>query len=391
MAAACLVFSCGSRDLPPLPELSAEQVRSGGEDLAAAAEAARAAPEDAEAVGRFGMRLQAAKLYHPAAAAYRRAAALAPKDFRWAYYLGVALALGGKPRDAIPALQRAVALNPGYPRARIWLADQWTLAGEEARAREVLLEALARRPTDPAVLFRLGRIAMRERKPQEAAKYLEDALRQASFGAGHYALAKAYRALGKTEEARSQLSLYKKARGRQLPVRDPLLAAVNDLVRTTNRSIERAVRLFESGRTWDAIAELEAALRDAPDNVYLHSNLVLLYGQAGMFRKAEEHYRLARKINPDLPKLYYNWGLVLDRQGKPREARKAYQRALSLDRGFAYAALRLARVEARLGNRAAAARLYRRALRLNPSLKEARAELEELGAAGPAADRHASR
>ena len=374
-----VLSGCRRQQPPPLPDVALDGVEAGvRKELRRALDEARNAPDDPEAVGRLGMYLHAAQNCEAAVAAYRRALFLAPDEFRWAYYLGACLAASNEPKAAAAAFRRALELNPSYTRSAIRLADQLIWTGKNREARETLLKILAERPGDSAVSFRLGRLAMREGDPAQAAAWFEKALERVSFGAGHYALARAYRALGRVEDARRQLRLYKQYKVRQLPVQDPLLAALDDLLRPQAERIRRARKLLEAGRLWEAIAELEEVLRQKPGDARTHANLVLLYGQAGMLRKAEEHYRLAEEIRPNLPKLHYNWGLALEKQGRFAEARRAFRRAVRSDPRFAYAHFHLARMEARLGDRTAAIRHYRRALRLDRSLEQARTELEEL-------------
>ena len=88
--ATLLLAGCGRPPLPPLPEVStasfAPAIR---EAVNAALAEAKAKPNDAGAVGRLGMVLDAHGQRATARVCYQRAARLDPKRFEWQYYLGL--------------------------------------------------------------------------------------------------------------------------------------------------------------------------------------------------------------------------------------------------------------------------------------------------------------
>ena len=111
------------------------------------------------------------------------------------------------------------------------------------------------------------------------------------LGAAHYALALSYRALGRIDEARSALALHDQYGARWPALADPVLAAVTTLRDDAGAMLQRGVRLADAGDIDGAIAAHEAALARDPALVQAHANLISLYGRAGNWSKAEDHYR----------------------------------------------------------------------------------------------------
>ena len=59
------------------------------------------------------------------------------------------------------------------------------------------------------------------------------------------------------------------------------------------------------GRTADAIASYELALRYQPDFAFAHYNLAISLREAGRLDAARVHYERARRIDPSLPEVKY--------------------------------------------------------------------------------------
>jgi tetratricopeptide (TPR) repeat protein len=374
-----LATACGpvSQPLPPIPEIDLSGFAPySRRQIEEAIGAVRESPQDPERVGRLGMILHAYRNAELAAPLYERARRLAPKEFRWAYYHGAALSAASGPEESIAAFREALALDPGYERARVRLADELVAAGELEAARELCLDMLESAPNSPGVLYRLGQVHVRERNTPAAIEAFERSLRVGgSFGAGHYALAKAYSRAGRTAEAERQFELQKRHSNRQLPVHDPLIAEVQELELSTSRYIRRAKRRAVAGNIWGAIEDMKAALELEPGAANLHSNLVLFYGQAGAYHYAERHYEAALVFDPNLALLHFNMGIVRERQRRYAEAASLFRRAIELDERLAHGYLQLARVLGQQGQTGEAERNYRRAIEVDASLRAARHEL----------------
>ncbi len=128
------------------------------------------------------------------------------------------------------------------------------------------------------------------------------------------------------------------------------------------------------GRTSEAIAEYEAALRIKPDHARAHNNLgFTLAGIPGRLPEAIAHLQTALQITPDYPEAHFNLGLALARTpGRLPEAVAEYEAALRTRPDYAEAhfnlGLALARTPGRLPEAIAE---YEAALRIRPDYLEA--------------------
>jgi tetratricopeptide (TPR) repeat protein len=123
---------------------------------------------------------------------------------------------------------------------------------------------------------------------------------------------------------------------------------------------------FELGLELETVAPVDAeeayrhALELNPDLVDALVNLGRLVQSAGRLHEAEDLYRRARTVQPELALAAFNLGTVLDEQHRAQEAIDAYVVAVDLDPGFADAHFNLAGLYERDGNAVAAFRHLRR-------------------------------
>ena len=335
---ACLILILGallqaSGDLPPLPQVNLAAFPSAvREPLSTALRAATAAPTDARAVGQLGMLLHAHEQLQLAVEAYARAAALDPDGFEWVYLAGIARQGLGHHDEASALFRRAVELRAAYPAARFRLAEALVAAGELDES-EALYQALENEPAfESLARYGLGRIAAARGNLTLAVTQLEEACRlYDEFGAALYALARAYRGLGRRDEAEAVLAASKKHRFGTPPVADPLLDSVRDLVDSPVEHVRRAGQLERDGRVAEAIAELEQALTMRAGLIQARVNLISLYGQSGDVARAEQHYRAGLALDARVPELHYNYGVLLMTAGRHDDAASAFQKALALN------------------------------------------------------------
>jgi tetratricopeptide (TPR) repeat protein len=128
----------------------------------------------------------------------------------------------------------------------------------------------------------------------------------------------------------------------------------------------------DAGGWFDLALELETAAPAEAEEAYRRALLLnpdlpeglinlgrLLQGQ-GRLHEAEDLYRRARTVQPDLAVAAFNLGTVLDEQRRPREALEAYAAAVDLDPGLADAHYNLSGLYEQIGNAVAAFRHLRR-------------------------------
>lgn len=313
-----------------------------GEQIHHAYEQARKRPRDAEIVGKLGMTFQCYGKYEPAEICYRRARELAPQSFRWAYYLGNVEAWTGKSQEGIQDIREALKMDAQYTPARVRLGQLLFETGELEESLRAYEESVRRNPGLASAHLGLGRIlAARGNWPRAIESYLRACDIFQNYAAAHYALAMAYRKTGDAAKAQDHLQLYERYREASQPSEDPLMNDVKSLYVGGLSHFAKGSSLVHEGRTSEAIAEFESALRVNPRLVMAHVNLIATYSDLGRRDKAEQHFREAVALDPGWAEAYYNWGLLLLRERKSAEAATAFQKAIEVNPNYADAHLQL--------------------------------------------------
>ena len=343
---------CQQATAPALPKVDASRfetpVRSAVE---AAAKAAEAAPNDAQAVLRYGMVLHAHDQYGAAAQAYRRAAALDRSNTDATYYLGVTLAADGKYAESIEPLRKSGN--------RLRLADALLASGDTAGAAR---EYRALGDTAQAH-YGLGRTLKGAEAEAELARALALFPR---YGAAQFALAAAYRRNGRTAEATKLLANYERDKTVVPAVDDPAMDRVLALNAASTGLLRKAQVLDREGRTAEALVLHEQAVAANPKLDQAWVNLISLYARSGQPDKAEQAFHRAIELSPNRADAFYNFGVLCFGSERFDEAGKAFAKALELDPQHAEAAHNLGAVVERTGNLARAAELFRKAIALKP-------------------------
>src|ERR1700680_588654 len=311
--------------------------------VAQAYAAARKRPRSADAVGNLAMLLD---LYHrpqDAALCYRRAHLIQPTAFKWLYYWGSLLFSQKKMDEALPVLTSALQLRPEYLAARLRLGEALLEAGKTKEAGESYEGILKDHPDAAEAYYGLGRVQPARCHQAAAAEWYRKACELfPTYGAAHYRLAIAYGKLGRIREAQEQSDIHERNIYVVPPVADPLRDELRALDMSAATHLERGVQLEQVGRTDDAIAETEKALRLDPSLVKAHVNLLILYARTGRGQKAEEQYksvlaedaekafRKALAIAPSNDAAHNNLGYLLEREGKLSEAAVEYKKAIEV-------------------------------------------------------------
>ncbi len=367
LALVALLAGCGpSRALPELPavELTGTQAAV-REALEGALAAARARPDEATAVVRLGMVLQAHSQMAGAARAYERAALLAPEQAEYAYYWGAALAGLGRYEEALEPLRRSLR-GKEAPAVRLRLADALYAAGRTAEARKEYEVLLAADAGMAAAHYGLGRCL----QGPEAVAALERAVALfPRYGAARFALAGVYRQMGKRAEAERVLAGYERDKLTAPAMADPAMEAVAALDASSAGMMRGAQALERQGRLAEAAALIEKALGADEKLTQGWVNLISIYARIGRADRAEEAYRKAIALSPNSAEAYYNYGVLCAGMDRVAEARTAFERSVELDPSHAEALDNLGAVIEMTGAWDRAAGLYRRALAVKPGLQ----------------------
>jgi tetratricopeptide (TPR) repeat protein len=131
-----------------------------------------------------------------------------------AAYLGLATTYWKQRQfdDALPALKRVLASSPGDPEANGIMADILEHNGAYERARQYAQTALAGNPDLIETHLVLARIDLATSHPDRAVRDLEGVLGADRGGAYHYLLYRAYKQLGKEQEASAALREFQERR-----------------------------------------------------------------------------------------------------------------------------------------------------------------------------------
>ena len=288
-----------------------------------------AAADLAAAYGQTGGYYLAHKLWVAAEACYANAQRLDPDDPRWPYYLGYRYQQDAQPELAAAAYARALDLDPGLTAAQLRLG----MLDLDLNRLDQAVPLLSAAAEDPglrgAALYGLGRAAQARRDPAAAVPLFEQALAEDPDASQiHYALAMAYRALGKLDEARAHLAL----RGDgESSIGDPLVDDLARLLSGARTLYYRGIEAMRAGHYAVAVAAFAEALELEPDNVNARVTLARARYLAGDQVGAARELRDALGRDPDHTLALFLLGALLEEQGDAEGAQAQYQHALQID------------------------------------------------------------
>lgn len=117
---------------------------------------------------------------------------------------------------------------------------------------------------------------------------------------------------------------------------------------------DEAYKLFEAGRSGDAINQLEALAAESPNDHRAPYLLAKIFASKVRFPEAERWVDVALKNRELAAECHYLRGIVLQEQGRLDEALEAFRRSVFLDQGFVLGHFAAAGVFARTGQTARA-------------------------------------
>ena len=364
----------------PLPQLTPDAYPAAARDqIGRAYEHARAQKDDAVAVAALARVLQAWTQWEAAHQAYARAQQLAPESFDWQYLDGIVLQRLMRHREAAERFRLAAALRPSYLPARVKLAESLLEAGDLEASEELFRALLSDPPAEPAAELGLGRIAAARGQHEAAIQRFGRATTLfPEFGAAYYALARSYRALGRSDDAQRALERQAAYGARWPAIDDPVLASINDVREDASALLQRGVKAADAANLSAAIADHEAALERDPELVLAHVNLISLYGRMGNRAKVEEHYRAVVAKGVYLDQAHYDYGVVLGMEGDWDGAATAYRKALAANPLDVKARNNLGQIFERQQSWEQAADEYGRAVQSQPTFRLGRFNLARM-------------
>ena len=371
-AIGCGTLACRQTVIPPLPKVATSgfpaRIR---EQIDAAVLLAMANPDDADASGRLGMVLTSYQQLDLAEICYRRAHLLDPKAFAWAYYLTVVEQTHGEMEQAIDDARAAVKLDSTSRPARMRLAEALLAAHEYKESRKVYEKLVEEEPDLATYHYGLGKVlAAQGDSILEAIPQFQRACELSpSFSAAHYALATAYKQINDPEHASRELATYQK-NPTSAPPEDAFMAQITALNRGGSVGAQNAQQYLAKGQPEEAAKQLEMAIANDPKDEIAHSDLVTAYWELKQWDKAEQHYRIAARLNPSTSS-HYVFGLVMMNETRYADAGDAFRRALELNPRDSAAETQLGRVLEVQGDLKGAIHQYEAALEVDPTLRAA--------------------
>jgi len=377
LAALAALSVAAQTTLPPLPRLALDSFPPETRDVVVRSyQAATARPQDVAAVGALARMLHAWNQWGAAHETYARAQALAPRAFEWQYLDGLALQRLARHADAAIRFEEALQRSADYLPARVNLAESLLEAGNLDRAKHVFDTLRGVPGAEPAAELGLGRIAAASGNDAAAVAHLERAVALfPEWGAAYYTLARAYRALGRGDDARRALERHAQYGARWPALNDPVFATVTAVRDDSETQLQRGLKLAEAGDLTGAIAAHEAALARDPSIVRVHVNLISLYGRTGQWAKAEQQYRAVVALGFNLDEAHYDYGVLLGLQEKWAQAADAYRQTIAVNPQHADAHNNLGQILERERRFDEAAAEYRQAVESQPAFRLARFNL----------------
>lgn len=294
--------------------------------VAATKDAATPLDRLSELYGLTGQIYQAYSLNSTAKEFYLNASRMAPRDFRWVYLLGKLYEREGDSQKAINYYTAALQLKRDYVPAFVNLGNIYLQLNRLVEAEANFKRALEISENIAAAQYGLGQAALSKRSYAEAAGYLERALLLApESNRLHYALAMAYRGLGRMDQAQSHLALSGTVGVR---VSDPLIDGLQDLIKGARIHLIRGRTALEARRFSDAADQFRKAVAAQPDSLPAHFNLAAALTQTGDLPGAVREFEEALNLDPNHANAHYNLGLLFAQLNRHEEAIKHLQSAV---------------------------------------------------------------
>ncbi len=323
----------------------------------------------ADAYGELGKLYHAYELNLGAEICYRNARSLDLNQFQWTYYLAHLYLNSGRPLEALELYQQIEAVHPQPALLRTRIGETYHALNRLAEARQSYLQAFYLRPESPAILARLGELAVEEKQYRTAISFLAAALTsQPDANRLHYPLAMAYRGLHNTEQAIDHL----RQRGSVgIQPYDPWIEDLDNLLQGERSYLLRGKLAYSAARYEESIEAFRTALSFNKDSARAHINLGTALMQTGNTEEAFEHQLKALALEPDNLTIHYNLGFLYMNSGKYQDAISHLERVTTSNTEDASAYLLLAQALEKNLSIEEAMEVYRKTVLLDPTIENA--------------------
>ena len=320
-------FGDPSMQLPEVPAGDAEvDLRDALQTLH---DAADQDPRSGERRGRLAMAYDVNGFHQRAIVVYRQAATLATDEFTWPYYRALLMArINADYQGALESLDDAIALDGGYVPA--WLSrGTWLRELGHAEEAHVAYDRAAELGAGSPAVVGIAQLLLDDDRFDEAVAILEPLNAKQPDPRVDALLGRAYRALGRDEEARIA-----SARGRDATTAmqwvDPRLAPRTPYIAGFSNRLKHAQSLIQAGRQQEALPIALALVEQRPDDVAAINTLV--WANAALQRAAETMsvLRDGLKRYPEEPRLHHMLANAYQQQGDVDNARRHLEQVTAL-------------------------------------------------------------
>ena len=336
-----------------------------------------------------------------ALATLNRAAKLAPMTPMLRLKLADGFNLLGESSKAAQFYLEVLKQPPDVPmveeRVRATLTNIYLRASDHKRATEQLEAILREEPTNPQIHYYLGRLALEDKKPAEAADHLsKTVLLSPDLETAYYFLSMAQLDLNQGTEALATLEKARQkfpqsfamefytalAYSRQKSYDEALkhFVAAEVFAKATDPSalnedyyFQLALAQIDLNRGSEALATLEKARQKFPQSFAMEFYTGLAYNRLKNYDQAVAHYLAAEKISKATDSkrldagLYFQLGAAYERKGDYAQAEQSFQKCLQLAPDLAEALNYLGYMWAEHGMKLDKAKeLIEKALKLEP-------------------------
>lgn len=323
----------------------------------------------ATAYGDLGQLYHAYEFTEAAEACYRNAIVLDASNLEWRYSLGYLLQTVGRFSDALDLYQgvKTEGQNPPLDYlVYIRTGECYRSLNQPDQAKRSIEAAFRINPEGPAVLARLGEVALAEKRYDDAVKYLVSALeKQPAADKLHYTLGMAYRGAGDMEKARLHMSKYGMV---DVQPPDPLKKKLKELVKGYHTHLLSGKLAFSAKRYTEAVDAYRKAIAADPEKAGAKVDLGVALAKLGKYKEAIAQFEAAIELAPDNASANFDLGAVYSYLGNHAKAIEHFQIVIDKDPKDAGAHLGLADALRNAGRFENAFEHYKTAVRLKPEL-----------------------
>lgn len=325
-------------------------------------------PNSAEAWGKLAMNLDAHDFKKESVPIYKEASTLDSSDVRWPYFGAMALSQMGMP-ECLDWFERAHKVKPDYAPLLVNYGDALFRFAKPEEALIKYQQALEQDPASSHGLVGAAQIEFSNGDAEKARAYLQKAIQANPNHREAYSLLSAVCKQLKDPGCHDQASAAIKDLPEKTPLLDPIYAAVGAEGVSSLWYRFRGSEYMKKGSFELAIQEFQQAMRIRPDT-QTKEDLAKVFNAAGRFQEAKKEYQMIIAAHPTANN-YFGLGLAHARTDSYIEAENYFRKAIELKPELAEAHFNLAVVFAKTGRLKETIQSLNDAIRINPKHSEA--------------------